>query len=97
MNEEKNVTDKGIPLKKSVSGKTSSNRRSKKEHAKEVKLTSADDTESALSLIKRIDEIVSEVENTPLKSFGKNNRTKLLQSYENLVLKMVKEINRSRK
>jgi hypothetical protein len=97
MSEEKNSTTKGMPLKKSASSQTSSNRKSKKEPMKEIQTTPTADTEPALSLIKRIGEIVHQIENMPLKSIGKGSREKLLQSYEKLILKMVREINSSRK
>ncbi len=50
----------------------------------------------AVSLVKKIDEIVEEIEGSPLRSFAKTEQEKLLQSYEKLISKMVREINNSR-
>lgn len=50
-----------------------------------------------LSLIKKIDDIAGEIESKPIKSFEKKEQEKLLQSYEKLISKIVREINNSRR
>ena len=50
-----------------------------------------------LSLVKKVDDMLGEVESKPIKSFEKKEQEKLLQSYEKLISKMVREINNSRR
>jgi hypothetical protein len=51
---------------------------------------------SSVSLIKKADEVGEEIETKPLKSFEKKEREKIIQSYERLIFKLVREINNSR-
>ncbi|MCF6158900.1 MAG: hypothetical protein E3K32_10080 [wastewater metagenome] len=95
MSEEKNTTE-GQPAKKSASRQKSPGKRPKKEEQKtETQMKPA--AESALPLTRKIDEIINEIESKPLKSLEKGERDKLLQLYERLILKMVREINSSRR
>ena len=97
MSDGKNTNAEGQPLKKSVTGQKSPTKKPQKEQPKPVAQTkSTVDAGYSLSLIKKIDEIGEEIENKPLKSFEKKEREKIVQSYERLIFKMVREINNSR-
>lgn len=97
MSEGKNKNSEGQPSKKSVPGQKSPAKLPQKEQPKPVAQTkSTVDAGPSLSLIKKADEVGEEIENTPLKSFEKKEREKIVQSYERLIFKMVREINNSR-
>jgi len=97
MSEGKNKNSESQPSKKFVTGQKSPAKLPQKEQPKPVAQTkSTVDAGSSLSLIKKIDEIGEEIENKPLKSFEKKEREKIVQSYERLIFKMVREINNSR-
>ncbi|MEP9411184.1 MAG: hypothetical protein HRF42_07225 [Candidatus Brocadia sp.] len=97
MNEEKNTTAEGRSSKKSVSGQKPYTKKPQKERAvSSVQTKSVEEVKSALSLAKKIDDIVEEIESKPIKSFEKKEQERLLQSYEKLISKMVREINNSR-
>ena len=51
---------------------------------------------SSVSLIKKADEVGEEIATKPLKSFEKKEREKIVQSFERIIFKMVREINNSR-
>ena len=98
MGEEKNTTTEGQSSKKSLSSQKSPAKKPQKEKLKpDVQAKSVEDVKPALSLIKKIDDIVEEIESKPIKSFEKKEQEKLLQSYEKLISKMVREINNSRR
>ena len=97
MSEGKNKNSKSQPSKKFVTGEKSPAKLPQKEQPKPVAQTkSTVDVGSSLSLIKKIDEIGEEIENKHLKSFEKKEREKIIQSYEGLIFKVVREINNSR-
>ena len=97
MSEEKGTNPEGQSSKKPVSGQKSSEKKPQKEQPKSVaQPKSAAATVYASLLTKKIDDFVHEIENKPLKSYEKKEREKILQGYEKLILKMVKEINNSR-
>lgn len=97
MNEEKNTTAEGQSLKKSVPGQKSSAKKPQKGKLKpDVQPKSVEEVKPALSLAKKIDNMMEEIESKPIKSFEKKEQEKLLQSYEKLISKMVREINNSR-
>lgn len=98
MGEEKNIIPGGQSSKKSVSSQRSFAKKPQKEKPKpEVLPKSVVVVKPELSLIKRIDDMVEEIEGKPIKSFEKKEQEKLLQSYEKLISKMVREINNSRR
>lgn len=98
MSEEKDTTTEGQSSKKSVSGQKSPAKKPQKEKVKpDVQPKPVEEVKPALSLVKRIEDIVEEIESKPLKSFEKKEQEKLLQSYEKLISKMVREINNSRR
>ncbi|GJQ22288.1 MAG: hypothetical protein HRU72_10755 [Planctomycetia bacterium] len=94
MNEAKNTNPKGQSSKRSVSGQ-----RPQKEKLKpsDIQAKYDVDIKPALSLIKKIDDILGEIELKPIKSFEKNEQGKLLHAYEKLIFLMVREINNSRR
>ena len=97
MSEGKNTNAEGQASKKSVTGQKSHAKKPQKEQPKPVDQAKPTvDAGSSLPLIKKIDEIGEEIENKPLKSFEKKEREKIVQSYERLIFKMVREINNSR-
>ncbi|MFN3531839.1 MAG: hypothetical protein ACK41Q_04895 [Candidatus Brocadia sp.] len=97
MNEEKNTTDEGRTSKKSVSGQKPSTKKPQKERVVSgLQTQPIEEAKPALSLAKKIDDIAEEIESKPIKSFEKKEQEKLLQSYEKLISKMVREINNSR-
>ena len=97
MSEDKNKNSEGRPSKKSVPGQKSPAKLPQKEQPKPVVPAKSNVVVgSSVSLIKKIDEIGEEIENKPLKSFEKKEREKIVQSYERLIFKMVREINNSR-
>lgn len=97
MSEGKNKNSESQPSKKFVTGQKSPAKLPQKEQPKPVVPTkSTVDAGSSLSLIKKVDEFGEEIENKPLKSFEKKEREKIVQSYERLIFKMVREINNSR-
>jgi len=98
MSEEKNTTVEGQSSKKSLSSQKSPAKKPQKEKPKsEVLPKSVEEVKPALSLAKKIDGIAEEIESKPIKSFEKKEQEKLLQSYEKLISKMVREINNSRR
>ena len=97
MSEEKKTNAGGQPSKKSVPGQKSPAKKTQKEQLKPAAQTKPTvDAGSSLMLINKIDEIGEELETKPLKSFEKKEREKIVQSYERLIFKMVREINNSR-
>ncbi len=97
MSEGKNKNNEGQPSKKSVPGQKSPAKLPQKEQPKPVVPTKATvAVGSSVSLVKKADEIGEEIESKPLKSFEKKEREKMIQSYERLIFKMVREINNSR-
>lgn len=98
MSEEKSTSHDNLSSKKSVSSQKHAAQKPQKERLKsDVKTVSSEDTRPALPLIKKICDIIEEIEKKPLKSYEKKEQEKILQSYEKLILKMVKEINNSRR
>lgn len=98
MSEEKKTSSDNLSSKKSVSSQKPAAKKSPKEQLKsDVKTVSSDDTKPVLPLIKKINDIIEEIENKSLKSYEKKEQEKILQAYEKLILKMVKEINNSRR
>src|SRR3989337_2088479 len=98
MSEEKGTNPEGQYSKKPVSGQKSSEKKAQKEQLKsEVQIKSTAVTEAALSLTKKINELLGEIESKPLKSLETKDKEKITQSYEKLVLRIVKEINNSRR
>jgi len=97
MSEGENTNAEGQPSKKSVTGQKSPAKKPQKEQPKPVAQAKPTiDAGSSLLLIKKIDDVGEEIENKPLKSFEKKEREKIVQSYERLIFKMVREINNSR-
>lgn len=96
MNEEKNTPANGKPFKKSASGKKSSTGKHQQEQTAPEQPTKTATLGNAVSIIQKIDDIRSEVEGNPVKSFEKKDKEKLIQSYEKLISRLVWEINHSR-
>ncbi|GAN34984.1 MAG: hypothetical protein DYG83_06635 [Candidatus Brocadia sp. AMX2] len=97
MSEGKNTTAEGQSSKRSVSSQKSSAKKTQKERVKpDVQAKSVEEVKSAFSLAKKVDDMAEEIEGKPIKSFEKKEQEKLLQSYEKLISKMVREINNSR-
>ncbi|MCF6154186.1 MAG: hypothetical protein E3K36_02810 [Candidatus Brocadia sp.] len=97
MSEEKNTTAEGRSSKRSVSSQKPSTKKPQKERVvSDVQTKPVGEVKPVVSLAKKIDDIVEEIENKPIKSFEKKEQEKLLQSYEKLISKMVREINNSR-
>ena len=97
MTDGKNKNSEGQPSKKFVPGQKSPAKLPQKEQPKPAAPTKPTvDAGSSLSLIKKADEVGEEIETKPLKSFEKKEREKIVQSYERLIFKMVREINNSR-
>lgn len=97
MSEEKNTTAEGQSSRKSVSSQKSPAKKPQKEKLKpDAQPRSVEEEKPALSLAKKIDDMMEEIESKPIKSFEKKEQEKLLQSYEKLISKMVREINNSR-
>lgn len=98
MSEGKNTTAEGQSSKRSVSSqKIFCKKKPKKERVKpDVQAKSVEEVKSAFSLAKKVDDMAEEIEGKPIKSFEKKEQEKLLQSYEKLISKMVREINNSR-
>lgn len=68
MGEGKNTSSEGNSLKKYVSPQKSSEKKAQKEQLKsEVQIKSAAVTEAALSLTKKINDLLGEIESKPLK------------------------------
>ncbi|TVM00303.1 MAG: hypothetical protein CV087_14320 [Candidatus Brocadia sp. WS118] len=99
MNEAKNINAEGQSSKKSVSGQKPPDKKPQKEKLKQpdMQTKSGEAMDPALSLARKIDGIMSEIEVRPIKSFEKKDQGKLLQSYEKLISRMVREINNSRR
>lgn len=98
MSEKKNTPAVGQPSKKPASPLKTSVNKLKKEPLKTeppVKINAG--TEREILLSKKIDDFLDEVTNKPLVSFEKKEQTKLIQAYEKLIFKMVREINCVRK
>ncbi len=96
MNEEKNAPANGKPLKKSTSGKKFSGGKQQKEQAAPEQPAKTATLGNAVSIIKKIDDVGSEIEGNPVKSFEKKDKEKLIQSYEKLISRLVWQINHSR-
>ena len=96
MSEDKNKNSEGRPSKKSVPGQKSPAKLPQKEQPKPVVPAKSNVVGSSVSLIKKADEVGEEIETKPLKSFEKKEREKIVQSYEKLIFKIVREINNSR-
>lgn len=98
MGDGKNTSSEGNSLKKYVSPQKSSEKKAQKEQLKsEVQIKPTAVTEAALSLTKKINDLLGEIESKPLKLLEKKDKEKLTQSYEKIVLRIVKEINNSRR
>ncbi len=98
MREEKNTTTQVRSSKKSASSQKFPDKKPQKEKSKsEVLPKSVSVVKPELSLVRKIDDMLGEVESKPIKSFEKKEQEKLLQSYEKLISKMVREINNSRR
>ncbi|KAB2832258.1 MAG: hypothetical protein F9K48_10850 [Candidatus Brocadia sp.] len=93
MNEAKNINAEGRSSKKPLS----SQKPQKGKLKPDTQPKSGDDMKTVFSLAKKIDDMISEIEIRPIKSFEKKDQEKLLQSYEKLISKMVREINNSRR
>ena len=97
MGEEKNTTAEGQSSKKSVSGqKTSAGKSQKAQLKSEAQTKLVVNTVPTVSFAKKIDDFGEEIARNPVKSFEKKEREKLIQSYERLISKMIREINNSR-
>ena len=98
MREEKNTTTQVRSSKKSASNQKPPNKKPQKEKSKsEVLPKSVSVVKPELSLVKKIDDMLGEVESKPIKSFEKKEQEKLIQSYEKLISRLVREINNSRR
>lgn len=98
MGEEKNTSSEGNSSKKYVSPQKSSEKKTQKGQLKsEVQTKFTAVTDATLSLTKKINDLLGEIESKPLKSLEKKDKEKLTQSYEKIVLRIVKEINNSRR
>lgn len=98
MNEAKNINAEGKSSKRPVSGQKPSDKKPQKGKLKQsdIQTKSSEDKDPALSLARKIGDIIGEIEGMPIKSFEKKDQGKLLQSYEKLISSMVREINNSR-
>lgn len=98
MNETKNSNAAGQSSKRPVSGQKPSDKKSQKEKLKQpdTLAKSGEDKNPASSLAKKIDDMIGEIDGLPIKSFEKKDQGKLLQSYEKLISRIVREINNSR-
>lgn len=98
MSEQKNTSVVGQPSKKSASPLKSPAHKAKKEQSKtEPTARTNISTVPEKFLSKKIDDLLDEVSNKPLVSFEKKEQAKLVQAYEKLIFKMVREINCARK
>ena len=98
MSEQKSIIPEGNSSKKSVAGQKSSEKKPQKElHKSDTQTKTVVGTEYAPLLAKKIDEFVHEIESRPLKNLEKKDQQKLLESYEKLIFKVVREINNSRR
>lgn len=98
MNEAKNINAEGRSSKKTVSSQKSPAKKSQKEKLKpDTQTKSGEDMKPIFPLAKKIEDMIGEIEIRPIKSFEKKDQEKLLQSYEKLISKMVREINNSRR
>lgn len=98
MNEAKNINAEGQSSKRPVSGQKPPDKKPQKEKLKQpdIQTKSGEEMKPSLSLARKIDDMVGEIELKPIKSFEKKDQEKLLQSYEKLIFRMVREINNSR-
>ena len=97
MSEGKNTNAEDQLSKKFVTGQKSPAKKPQKVQPKPVAQTKPNvDVVSSFSLIKKVDEVGEEIESKPLKSFEKKEREKIIQSYERIIFKMLREINNSR-
>lgn len=97
MNEAKNSNPEGKYSKRPVSGQKPPDKKPLKEKSKpDIQPKSGEDINPALSLAKKIDDVIGEIEIKPIKSFEKKEQGKLLQAYEKLISRIVREINDSR-
>ncbi|MBV6518004.1 MAG: hypothetical protein DCC43_09260 [Candidatus Brocadia sp.] len=99
MNEAKNTNPGGKSSKRPISGQKPSDKKPQKERLKQpdIRTKSGEEMNPALSLAKKIDDMIGEIELRPIKSFEKNEQGKLLQAYEKLISRVVREINNSRR
>ena len=97
MGNEKNMIPERKSSKKSATVQKPSAKINQKEKIMpEAKSKSPACSVSSSSLMAVINEIGEKIEHSPLKSFEKKDREKIVQSYERLIFKMVREINNSR-
>lgn len=97
MSEEKNTTTHGQSAHKSSSSQKYQGKKPQKEQTKAHAQTQTSPlTGKVMSFAKKIEDFGTEIENTPLKSFDKKDQSGILQSYEKLITKMIREINKSR-
>ncbi|HHT9111269.1 MAG TPA: hypothetical protein ACFYDZ_08955 [Candidatus Brocadiaceae bacterium] len=98
MSEQKNTSVVGQPSKKPASTLKPSANKAKKEQSKTEPPAKINvNAVPEILLSKKIDELLDEVSNKPLISVEKKERAKLIQAYEKLIFKMVREINCVRK
>lgn len=96
MAEEKNVNIEDQSSKKSSRDRKTSAVKSKKESTKSAVKANPADAQPAATFAGKIDCMVNEVQNNPIKSFDKKDRPAIALSYEKLIAHMVREINCSR-
>lgn len=98
MNEAKNINAEGQSSKRPVSGQKPPDQKPQKGKLKQpdIQTKPREETSPSLSLARKIDDIIGEIEVMPIKSFEKKEQGKLLQAYEKLISRMVREINNSR-
>lgn len=98
MSEEKNTPAVGQASKKSASPLKHSAKKKKKEQSKTEPLAKVNvSAEPEIVLSEKIHDLLDVVTNKPLASFEKKEQAMLIQSYEKLIFKMVREINCVRK
>lgn len=94
MSEEKNTPAAGQASKKSASLLKPSAKKTKKVQSKSEPLPKANvNTKSETLLSKKVNDLLLEIANKPLVSFEKKEQAGIIQSFEKLILKMVREIN----
>ncbi len=96
MSEEKNVNNEGQSSKKSSYGRKKPAQKPQKENQKSAAQAKSADALPAVTLAGKIECIADEIRNNPIKSFDKKDRPSLIESYEKLIVRVVREINYSR-
>lgn len=97
MGDDKNMIPERKSTKKSAAVQKSFAKKNQKEKTMpEAKSKSPASSVSSSSITAVINEIEEKIENAPLKSFERKDREMIVQSYERLIFKMVREINNSR-